>query len=254
MTLPPLAFVMIRHVTSKITDWYWKESYTSIRAFYPTAPILIVDDSSNPLYLREDIVMTHCTVVYDTEHKGCAELLPYYYFHRLRPAQRAVILHDSVFLHQPLELSWSGETGIQFLWSIPHQYDDSIQGEIHTLIDALPEHEKEHIRSMYHHTKLDWTGAFGVMSVIDGKWLDEVAKRFGFMERWMPLLTTREYRCAMERVFGVMAYYHQPLRVQSSMFGMIQSSIPWGTTFVEYMNQYETFFNAHPVMKVWSGR
>lgn len=253
-SLPPLAFVILRHVNNKLTDSYWKESYSSIRTYYPTAPILIVDDSSNRKYLREDIVMTNCTVVYDTEHKGCAELLPYDYFHRLRPAQRAVILHDGVFLHRPLELCWSEQTGIQFLWSIPHYHEDTILKEIHELIDALPEAERESIRSMYNHTKADWTGAFGVMSIVEWKWLDEVNRRLGLFERWYPVLKNREYRCAMERVFGLVAYYHLRSRVQDSMFGLIHVSQKWGTTFMDYMNDYDKFKESHPIMKVWSGR
>jgi hypothetical protein len=194
--------------------------------------------------------------VYDTEHKGCAELLPYYYAHRLRPAQRVVILHDSVFLHQRLDVgSWSAQTGIQFLWRIPHYYDDTIQTEIHELIDTLPEGEREHLRSMYYHTKGDWTGIFGVMSVIDIAWLDEVEKRFGgLFERWFPVVKNREYRSALERVFGLIAYYHLRSRVQAPLFGLIGESIKWGTTFMEYLQRYEEYQEAHPVMKVWSGR
>jgi len=254
-SLPPLAFIILRHVNNKLTDAYWKESYRSIRTLYPTAPIVIVDDSSHREYLREDMVLTDCTVVYDTEHKGCAELLPYDYFHRLRPAQRAVILHDSTFLHRPLDLTWSSaDTGIQFLWTIPHYHEDTIQKEIHELIDALPDGEKESIRSMYYHTKADWTGLFGVMSIVDWGWLDEVVRRFGLFHRWYPVLKNREYRCAMERVFGLVAYYHLRSRVKESMFGLIHQSVQWGTTFMEYMKRYEEFREAHPVMKVWSGR
>ena len=254
--LPPLGFVILRHVTSKITDLYWKESYHAIRRWYPTEPILIVDDSSKKEWLREDIVLTNCTVIYDTEHGGCAELLPYYYAHRLRPAQRVVVLHDSVFVHRPLAIgSWQEDTGIQFLWSIPHCHDGPIQREIHELIDALPEGDREHVRSMYTHTKADWTGAFGVMSVVDVGWLDKVEKRFGgLFERWFPVLKNREYRCALERVFGLIAYYHGRREVLPPLFGLIMESIPWGTTFSQYLLDYETYRETHPMMKVWSGR
>lgn len=252
--LPPLGFVILRHVNSKITDLYWKESYAAIRRLYPVEPIMIVDDSSDKKWLREDVVLTNCTVLYDVEHRGCAELLPYYYAHRLRPAQRVVILHDGVFLHRPLELSWTEEIGIQFLWRIPHYYDDTIQTEIHELIDALPEGEREHVRSMYYHTKANWTGMFGVMSVIDITWLDEVEKRFSLFTRWFPVLKNREYRCALERVFGLVAYYHLRSRVKAPMFGLIGESLKWGITFMEYLQEYEGYREAQPIMKVWSGR
>lgn len=254
-------FVMIRHVSSKITDLYWKESYSAIRRIYPLAPILIVDDSSDRRYLREDIHMTRCTVVYDTENKGRAELLPYYYFHRLKPFSQAVILHDSVFLQAPLpdlgqplgRRHGPNQTGIQFLWTIPHYHEDTIQTEIHDLINALPEKEKQDVRSMYTHTKADWTGTFGVMSVVDWEWLNEVVERYDIFNRWFPLLKDRSYRCALERVLGVVAYHHRPTRVSPSFFGVIGQHLRWGLTFMEYLGSYEEFA-AQPIVKVWSGR
>lgn len=258
MTLPPLGFVILRHVNSKITDLYWKESYASLRRLYPTEPIVIVDDSSQKIWLREDIVLTHTTVIYDTEHRGCAELLPYYYALRLRPARRVVILHDSVFLHQRLDMSsWSETTGIQYLWDIPHCYDDAIQKEIHALIDALPEGEgeRERIRQMYLHKKEEWTGLFGVMSIIDIEWLGEIERRWeGLFERWFPLLTSREYRCGLERVLGLLASYHGRDRIQTPLLGRIGESLPWGTSFLQYLTGYEKYRTQQRVMKVWSGR
>lgn len=247
---------MIRHVTNKITDLYWKESYTAIRKFYPNCPVLIIDDSSQQHYLREDIYMTNCTVVYDKEHRGCAELLPYYYFHRLKPCSRAVILHDGVFLQAPLTglvAEEGGDCGIQFLWSIPHYHEDTILGEIHELIDALPEQEREDVRSMYKNTKADWTGIFGVMSIVDWKWLEEVEQRYHLFDNWFPVLKNREYRCAMERVFGLIAYHHLRTRVRPPLFGSIQHYVRWGITFMEYLKDYENF-SSYPIIKVWSGR
>ena len=258
-SLPPLGFIMIRHVSNKLTNLYWKESYTAIRKFYLNSPILIIDDSSNPIYLNEDIHLTNTTVIYDKEHRGCAELLPYYYFHRLKPCSRAVILHDAVFLQAPLsglvaeEKSETNEGGIQFLWSIPHYHEDTILKEIHELIDALPENEREDVRSMYTNTKADWTGSFGVMSIVDWSWLNEVEQRYHLCENWFPILKNREYRCAMERVFGLVAYHHLRTRVRPPLFGSIQHYVRWGITFMEYLKDYETF-SSYPIIKVWSGR
>lgn len=255
-SLPLLGFIMIRHVSNKITDLYWKESYASIRRFYPDCPIMIVDDSSNRRYLREDIHMTKCTVIYDTEHKGCAELLPYYYFHKLKPFSRAVIIHDGIFLQAPLSglaIEELGEGGAQFLWSIPHYCEDTIQKEIHELIDALPEQEREDVRSMYTNTKADWTGTFGVMSIVDWSWLNNVEQRYHLFENWFPVLKNREYRCAMERVFGVVAYHYLRTRVRPALFGSIQHYIKWGLTFMEYLKDYESYAS-YPMIKVWSGR
>jgi hypothetical protein len=254
-SLNTLGFVIIRHVSSKVTDFYWKESYTSIRRFYPLAPILIVDDSSNREFLREDIHTTNCTVIYDTENKGRAELLPYYYFHKLKPFSKAIIIHDSVFLHAPLDLSASEGScpGIQFLWSIPHYYDDTIQTEIHELIGALPSSCREDVRSMYYHTKSDWTGIFGMMSIVDWAWLNDVEQRYHLFENWFPVLKNREYRCGMERVFGLVAYHHGKEHVLPPLFGNTQQYPLWGITFVQYLHYYESI-SAYSIIKVWSGR
>ena len=254
-SIPALGFIMIRHVSSKMTDLYWKESYSAIRRFYPVAPIIIVDDSSNRLFLREDIHISNCTVIYHTENKGRAEFLPYYYFYRLKPFSRAVIIHDSVFLQAPLNLpvELGQNTGVQFLWSIPHYHEDTLQTEIHELIDALPVADREDVRSMYYHTKADWTGAFGVMSVIELEWLDEVEQRYHLFENWLPVLKNREYRCALERVFGLVAYHHLRSRVKAPLFGNIQNYVRWGITFADYLTKYDDF-RSYPIIKVWSGR
>jgi hypothetical protein len=251
-----LGFVIIRHVNNKISDLYWKECYSAIRRFYPEHPIMIVDDSSHPRYLREDIHLTNCTVVYDTDHKGRGELLPYYYFHRLRPFHRAVVLHDSVFLQQPLnvEPNPSGEEStIQFLWSFGHQWDDGLRDKIHEVLHEFPETDREHLRSMYTHTKADWLGMFGVMSVVDWTWLNEIEQRFHFFQTLLPQLKNREYRCSLERIFALVAYYHQRGRVKKPLFGDIHQYMPWGGTYTEYLQKPEVYA-AYPIVKVWSGR
>jgi len=252
---PPIGAVILRHVSSSQTDLYWKRAYHAIRQFHPDWPILIVDDSSDRRFLREDILLTNCTVLYDYEQKGRGELLPYWYVHRLRPFQRAIILHDSTFLQAPVkcELDVSRQEGIQFLWSIPHFFDDALQSQIQELIDALPDSDRETVRSMYHHTKADWTGAFGVMSIVDLDWLDEVVQRYDLFDRWLPLLKNREYRCALERVFGVVAYHHRRTRVRPPLFGGIQQYIRWGVTFSDLLLREEEYAG-YPIMKVWSGR
>jgi hypothetical protein len=250
---PSFGAVILRHVNNSLTDLYWKRAYQAIRRFHPEMPVMIVDDSSDRQFLQEDIVLTHCTVIYDYEHKGRGELLPYWYFHRLRPFDRAIILHDSAFLQEPMSSELQGQEGIQFLWAIPHIYDNALQKEIHELIDVLPEMDRESIRSMYRHTKTDWTGVFGVMSVVDGEWLDEIVQRFHLFDCWLPIIKNRQYRSALERVFGLVAYYHLRTRVRASLFGMIHQYIRWGITFMEYIANEETY-QKYPVMKVWSGR
>jgi hypothetical protein len=238
-------FIILRHVTSRMTDLYWKECYRCIRKWYPDAPVMIVDDSSSS-WLREDIMTTRCTVVYDREHPGRGELLPYLYFHRLKPFRRAVILHDSVFLQTPLPV-FSDVSGCRFLWSIPHRFDGAIQREIGALIDVLPDAWREEVRGLYER-KAEWCGAFGVMSVVSWEWLDAVVGRYDIF-RWLPLLQKRDDRSALERVLGVVAHHHGG--VGKALHGDIFDYMRWGVTFPEWL---EGAYEGLPLVKVWTGR
>jgi hypothetical protein len=220
---------------------------------------MIVDDGSRKEYLREDIHMTRCTVIYEAEYRGRAELLPYMYFLRLRPFSRAVILHDSVFLQKRLDVEegdLDAGKGIRFLWSIPHRFDESIYNQIHRLIDGLKrleKHERDEVRRYYTHGKEEWLGCFGVMSIVDHSWLEALEARYHLIEDLLPLIHSRNDRSALERVFAVVAYHHQKKDVQPSLLGNIIGYIPWGGTFSQYLLQYDTY-QTYPVIKVWTGR
>lgn len=249
MSMADVGFIILRHVTSRMTDMYWKECYRCIRRWYPQAPVMIVDDSSSE-WLQEDLMMTRCTVVYDRENPGRGELLPYLYFHRLKPFRRAIIVHDSVFLQAPLKI---GEAeGIQFLWSIPHHFDYSILQEIRGLIDALPSSVREEVHELYGR-KDKWCGAFGVMSVVSWELLNEIVERYDLFRRWLPLLQKRDDRSALERVLGLVFYHHAAngSPVAASLHGDILKYIHWGVSFTDWL---KGGYEQYPVMKVWSGR
>jgi hypothetical protein len=117
-------FIIVRHVNSKITDYYWKECYSCIRKWY-TDPILIIDDSSNKEWLTENIQIDNCQTIYDTENKGCGELLGYYYFHKLKPFDSAVIIHDSVFIQRKVDFCLN--ENMRFLWTFIGQWDHELE-------------------------------------------------------------------------------------------------------------------------------
>jgi hypothetical protein len=249
-------FIILRHVRHRMNDYYWKESYRSIRRWYPDAPIMIVDDSSDPAYLQEDLIMTRCTVIYDKQHRGAGEILPYYYFHKLHPFDRAVILHDAAFLQAPIrDLDTSSEE-IRWLWSIPHNFDYTIAREIHELMSGLT--GADEIRGRFEHADT-WDGAFGVMSVISWDFLNRMEKRFSMFDTLPKKLVNREYRSALERLIGVLAHqlrYEEGCRKKiESLHGDIFQYITWGVSFIDYLLREDIHDAArYPIMKVWSGR
>ena len=250
-------FIVLRHVRHRVNDFYWKESYRSIRKWYPDAPILIIDDSSNPDVLQEDLITTRCTVIYDKKYRGAAELLPYYYFHLLRPFDRAVILHDAVFLQAPIKgLDDPAAEDVRWLWSIPKTFDYTIQREMHELIADLTGEDKARERYIQSDT---WDGTFGVMSIISWTFVDRLQKRFSLFDHLLGKLKNREYRSALERVFGILAnqlwYEEGHQKKIESVYGDILQYMKWGVSFMDYVMQ-EDLHDAgrYPMIKVWSGR
>jgi hypothetical protein len=243
-----IGFIIIRHVNNKITDYYWKECYTCIRKFYNEL-ILIIDDSSNKKYLKENIILENCTVIYDTEHKNSAELLPYYYFYKLKPFDTAIILHDSVFIQARIKFDdLVPNENVRFLWSFKHTFDDEIYSWIRELCEKMP-HSDELIK-LYHEKDL-WHGCFGVMSVIKWKHLNDLNNKFQIFTKLLPEIKTRKNRHALERLFALICYSNKSDKSDKSYFGDIHEYIRWGVTFTDYLTKY---IGTYPIIKVWTER
>ena len=240
-----LGFIIIRHVNNKITDLYWKECYTCIRKFYDS-PILIIDDSSDKEFLNENIYLKNCTVIYDKLFKGAAELLPYYYFYKLKPFDTAVILHDSVFIQSKVNFELNENKSIRFLWTFQHQFDNEIFHLINDLFKDLPDYES--LLALYHN-KSNWLGCFGVMSVIKWEFVEQLEKNHNIFSILISKIKKRENRHGLERAFAVLAYYNTILG--DSLFGDIHSYMTWGLSFTEYMMKN---YSNYPIIKVWTAR
>ena len=241
-------FVISRHVNNKLSNFYWKECYTCIRKFYDN-PILIIDDSSNKEFLTENIVLTNCTVIYDTANKGAGELLPYYYFHKLKPFETAVIIHDNVFLQAKIDFTNVNglQDPIRFLWTFTKNYDHDVIHHIKDLCGSLTNSAE---LLLLFDKKDKWTGCYGVMSVIQWDFLNKIDIRHTFFENMLKQKWHRNLRSGLERVLGLVAYYNEP-KIKNSIFGDIHAYIKWGTTFTEYLTQDH---RKYPIVKVWASR
>jgi len=233
-------FIILRHVINEETNQFWKECYLGIRQFHED-PILIIDDSSNREYLVEDITLTNCTVISDTENKGVAEFLPYHYFYTLKPFDEAVILHDSVFVQKPVELSLS--ENVQFLWTIPQTWDNEIFPRIDKLLSVSPHHKE--LCELYH--RKEWKGCFGAMSVIRWDFLQMLYTTHR-LDGLLTKIKERDDRSAWERVLGLLCSYHTSVSVQH---GNIFHYMRFG---ISYQESRFAAYRAYPLLKVWTGR
>jgi len=235
-------FVIVRHVNSVMTNEYWKECYRCIRKFYDEK-IMIVDDNSNKNFLTNDIEMTNCMIV-DSEYHARGEILGYYYFHKLKPFDKAAIIHDSVFITQKLDFCDIDD--VKFFWFFDHYWDEDFPtiSLISKLNDCKPLIET-------YTNKTKWLGCFGIMSVISWDFIDKINERHDFFRVILENVRCRKDRQYLERLFAVACYtnLNMPVNKSCSLLGKIHDTQLWGLTF----NHYKSVIG-NPVIKVFTGR
>jgi hypothetical protein len=258
-------FVMTRHVNSEISNHYWQEAYRCIRQNYPDALVLIIDDNSNPEYVQiypETPLLTNVWFI-QSEFPGRGELLAYYYFWKLRPFEKAVIMHDSLFLQPSFKdyfsHLWKEITSVRFLWHFPHFFDEPDKEE--TYLRALEQVgcPKETINDVvYFHRGLrnDWLGCFGVMSVMDSSFLSYLVDKYPFFH-WFTMVFSRNERYIIERVFAVLCCIEDRGAMKSMMGDIYETPRTFHFDWEDYNNgewKKDSSMSQLPILKIWSGR
>lgn len=241
-------FIIVRNVTSYLTNQYWVECYRCIRRLYPETPILIVDDNSDPSFVVPFYDSLYKCSVLASEFPGAGELLGYYYLLKTRMFDEAVVLHDSVFLQQRLSLQ---QGPVRFLWHFRHDWDDADR-ELRWL-KRLRHHEP--LVALYKN-KRRWYGCFGVQSFIHRGFLEFIDAKYSLFSTVLPLLNNRADRMCMERVFAVLCTLESSdLQARPSIYGDISRfPLGWGYSFLSYQKEAQHASSTVPAIKVWTGR
>jgi hypothetical protein len=230
-------FIILRHVNNLTTDLYWRECYKCIRRFYPDNRIVIIDDNSNPEFLTMDADMTNVTII-ESKYKQRGELLPYLYYAKHKWFDKAIIIHDSVFIQQYVDFD---KFENQPLWHFANDICSLEKEQKHIIRCAR---NSDRLMKLYERKR--WAGCFGCMSVITYKAIRRLNRKFK-LRRFIKRVKCRQDRMCMERIIGVMFYY---LNKKSSVFGSIMEYCKWGYSFDDYTkNKLEL-----PFIKVWTGR
>jgi len=243
-----IGFIIIRHVHSEITNLYWQESYSCIRKFYPKNPIVIIDDNSESRFVTT-IQMEGVTLI-QSEFPKRAELLPYYYFLKFAWFDTAVILHDSVFIQNPIK--FTDQT--KFIWHFETHYWDNVTEETN-LIKKL---ENNSALLELYNSNDKWLGCFGVMSVIQWEVLNKINYKYNYF-KLLNHVTCRKERMLIERIFAIIVWLEVGLKKEScSYFGNIETYCKWGFnesyTFLNYKRDKQANNLNIPIVKLWSGR
>ncbi len=243
-----LGFVIIRYVNSEKTNEYWKENIRQIRKFYPTNIIMIVDDNSDLNFINNSNVDLNNCFFIKSEYEKRGELLGYYYFYKYHLFEKAVIIHDSIFIQKHIDFDRIEK--VKFLWTFRHCFNNPVE-ERKTIDNLINTNELLNI----HNNLSLWKGCFGGMSVIEYDFLKNIQEKYSFFNI-INYINEREKRYNFERLIGLVSCAEYPeLNNECSLFGDIHQYIRWGVTFDEYLNMKNNGqVNNFPIMKVWSGR
>ena len=191
--------------------------------------------------------------------KGRGEILGYYYFHKIRPTTKAIILHDSVFINELIR--YNNHNPCEFLWRFPPETcinNGSGKDRINTndimcvlqSLDNFSPNDGNSLEKYFNSGK--WHGCFGIMSVIDWSFLESLNNKYNFFNVILASITTRYKRQCLERIFGIVVCHE--LKIINVLYGNIRSYCTWGLTFQLDMLSKDTVRHKLPITKVWTGR
>jgi len=238
-------FIITRHVNSERTNRYWNRSVKLIKTYYPEKQIVIIDDNSNPHFLKAEFNYANIIVI-NSEYPGRGELLPYIYFAANKWFEKAVIIHDSVFFHKRFKFE-KFKLPVLPLW-----YFDKYHNKQHiqnNLRIASSLNYSNLIKKCLVSNNM-WTGCFGVQSFIKHSFLLHIMNKYNIYNL-IPAVKCREDRCSLERIFGVIFYLELKL-MNLSVFGKMRQ---FGYTYEQYIESLKkpTNFN-NKIIKVFTGR
>jgi len=234
-----LGFIITRHINNEITNKYWNEAYLCIRKHWSDT-IVFIDDNSDKNYLKRIYHMENIIEI-DSEYIRRGELLGYYYFYHNKFFDKAIIIHDSVFINEKID--FESVKDIAFLWS----FSSNIK-HLHER-DILRKSNNCSLEKLYDSN--NWIGCFGVMSVITHTAMVEIYERY-HMEKLLSLITNRSERMSLERIYALIVVDYLK-GFPKIICGDIFQHQKYGTSFQKYLFLKKTKRISN-INKVWTGR
>jgi hypothetical protein len=240
-------FIIVRHVNSEATNNYWIESYNSIRKYYDNK-IIIIDDNSNYEYIKYDnLNIINCTII-QSEHNSRGEILGYYYFYKYRFFEKAVIIHDSVFINKYIDFDIYGD--IKFIWHFTQGWFDETAEK--NLIESI---NYSNDLKKYYNQRDKINGCFGVQSVITYSFLNHIEIKYDLFNL-LKIIDSRIERMNFERIFALICINEKSeLYKNPSIFGIIHEYTRFGYSYDDYLkDKSENKLDKCEIIKIWTGR
>jgi hypothetical protein len=242
-------FVVLRNVISEDTNDYWNLCVKQINLLYPSSKIIIIDDNSNPEYVKELFELKNVEV-YHSKYKKRGELLPFLYFIENHWFENMIFIHDSCFIQKRIPFE-KCIVNVMPLW---HFKPDNESSEvIHYQLQHLS-HSFELINLFSQKDLLlrnkTWYGIFGLMCFINYSFLTRINNKYK-LYNLIPIIRNRQDRCSLERTLSILFYSENYfLQQKHSLLGNIFQYGKWNLTYKEFKEKNINL----PIVKVWTGR
>jgi hypothetical protein len=251
-------FIITRHVNSEKTNKYWNHSVKLIRRFYPNKQIVIIDDNSNPEYLKSEHEYENLTII-QSEYPARGELLPFIYFLKYKWFDNAIIIHDSVFIHKriPFEIF---KCPVLPLWH--HPQDTENVNNLMRLTGSLKNNNKLYSKIFNREPTVlglnnnnKYNICFGCQCFINLHFLERIERKYR-ITNLVNAVHCRTDRCTLERLTGLIFSEEYPqLSTIKSLFGrIVDHHKSFGYHFDEYLNDFKRGKICHSFTKTWTGR
>jgi len=250
-------FILTRHVNSKKTNKYWNQCVKLIRTYYPLRQIIIIDDNSNQEFVIADHEYKNVTVI-QSEYPGRGELLPYIYYLRYKWFPKAIIIHDSLFIHKRIPFE---TLNMQVLPLWHHIYDkENVNGLLklasslknnHNLLDKI----NGSTINILGLNKNSFNLCFGGQAFIQLTFLERLQNKYN-INALLKVIRNRTDRCAFERIIGLLFCEEYPELINvNSLFGDIMNKYKaFEYNYDEYTVDFQRKKIIYPFIKVWTGR
>jgi len=207
-----IGFILTRHVICNKTNQYWKNCIKYIRQNYSKNTIIIIDDNSNYEYITTDDINLEDCIIIKSEFPKRGELLPYYYYYHNRLFDEAIIIHDSFYIKEKVDVDHIDR--VKFLFYFNYLPQDIEYEKI--LISKLK--NSDELLDLYNRPN-DWKGCFGAMSFITYDFLKQIVEKYDLFNL-IHHIETRTQRCCFERVFAIICCNeNKDLNSNISIFG-----------------------------------
>ena len=240
-------FIITRHVNTKITNEFWKRSYEFIRKIYPNNLIVIIDDNSNQDFITHNFDFYNTIIINSEFNFNPGEYLPYYYLNKYHFFDKAIILHDGMFVNK--EININNEA---FLWHFDVGYENHTYEQY--LIYKLNSKYVEELITL-HNSSDKWKGCFGCCCVINYNTVKLFFDKY-HLANIMTSITLRTHRSCLERIIALLFYNEKIISNDNcSIFGDIKQ-VPknFELSYTDYLDNKDFWTNEYTITKLWTGR